>query len=110
MIEIGSQYAAEAGAERIDSIAVRIGRLSCVHQDALRFSFQLVAEGTPLEGARLDIIEVPVAVYCSTCRREVELPGIQRFRCPDCGRPSGDVRRGRELEIESIAVLTAETP
>lgn len=41
-----------------------------------------------------------------TSRRpmEVELPGIQRFRCPHCDTPSGDIRQGRELEIESIEI------
>jgi Zn finger protein HypA/HybF involved in hydrogenase expression len=36
---------------------------------------------------------------------------MQRFACPSCGNPSGDIRAGQELEIESISLddITAET-
>jgi Zn finger protein HypA/HybF involved in hydrogenase expression len=31
---------------------------------------------------------------------------VQRFRCPDCDTPSGDIRRGKELEVSAIEVET----
>ena len=108
IVEIASQHATRAGTARIARITLRIGRLSCVHQDALRFCFDLVAEGTPAEGAALDVIDVPVAIFCSTCGQTVELPDIQRFRCPVCGAPSNDIRQGQELDIDTIELL--ETP
>ena len=58
--------------------------------------------GTELLGARLEIIDVPVRIWCPDCSAERELPGIQRFACPECGRLSGDIRAGRELDLESI--------
>jgi hydrogenase nickel incorporation protein HypA/HybF len=85
-------------------VTLRIGRLSCVHEDALRSSFDLVTEGTPLANASLSVIEVPVRIWCAICKAEVELPGIQRFACPACGHLSGNIRAGRELDIESIQI------
>jgi hydrogenase nickel incorporation protein HypA/HybF len=76
-----------------------------VHEDALRFSFSLVREGTPLADAELRIVTVPVAIWCAACGREVTLPGIQKFACPECGTPSGDIRAGRELDLESIELI-----
>ena len=102
LVEIASEHAAVAGADKVAAITLRIGALSCVHESALRFSFELVAQDTPLEGAELKIKSVPVSVYCQQCEREVILPGIQRFRCPVCDTPSADVREGRELDLESI--------
>jgi hydrogenase nickel incorporation protein HypA/HybF len=102
IVEIASQHVEEAGGGRVAAVTLRIGRLSCVHEDALRYSFDLVREGTPLAGAELRIVAVPVRVWCPRCAAEFELPGIQRFACPICSTPSADIRAGRELDLESI--------
>jgi hydrogenase nickel incorporation protein HypA/HybF len=102
IVEIVAEHARQQGGGRVMGVTLRIGRLSCVHEDALRYSFDLVTEGTPLANASLAVIEVPVRIWCGSCNAEVELPGIQRFACPACGHLSGDIRAGRELDIESI--------
>jgi hydrogenase nickel incorporation protein HypA/HybF len=101
LIEIASERAAEAGG-RVTTVTVRVGRLTCVHEDALRFGFDIAREGTPLDQAELRIVSVPVSVWCPPCGREFELAGIQRLACPHCGRPTADIRSGRELDLESI--------
>ncbi|MFM7136846.1 MAG: hydrogenase maturation nickel metallochaperone HypA [Planctomycetota bacterium] len=107
VVELASRHAAEHGGGRVTAVRLRIGRLSCVHADALRFSFDLVRANTPLADARLEIVAVPVRIWCPACGGERELPGIQRFACPDCGTRSADIRAGRELDLESIEL--AET-
>ena len=104
IVEIVGDQVLQQGGGRITGVTLRIGRLSCVHEDALRYSFDLVTEGTPLAGASLAVIEVPVRIWCAICKAEVELPGIQRLACPACGHLSGDIRAGRELDIESIQI------
>jgi len=111
VIESASEHARQAGAARVLAVTLRIGRLSCVHEDALRYSFELVREGTTLADVMLTVTRVPVRIWCATCNTEKELPGIQRFACPACDTRSGDIRAGRELEIESITLdLPAEEP
>lgn len=105
LVEIASEHATRASAEKIKSITLRIGALTCVHQDALKFSFELVTKDTLLDGAHLEIIHVPVTIFCITCAREIELPGIQDFRCPNCQTPSADIRKGKELDVESIEII-----
>jgi hypothetical protein len=39
---------------------------------------------------------------------EVDLPGIQSLACPACGTTSGDIRAGRELDLESLEILDAQ--
>lgn len=87
---------------RVDALQLRVGLLAGVEKESLLFCYDIASEGTPLAGSRLTIEEVPVVIFCAACQAEQELPGIQSFRCPRCGRPSGDVRRGRELELVSI--------
>jgi len=105
LVEIVEAHARRENAERVESITLRLGALSSVHKSALEFSFELVAQETLLEGAELRFIDVPVAIYCPKCEREVDLPGIQRFCCPVCDTPSGDIRRGQELDVETIEIL-----
>jgi hydrogenase nickel incorporation protein HypA/HybF len=105
LVEIATEHAISAGAEKIKTITLRIGALSCVHQDALEFSFELITKDTMLEGAILEIIHVPVSVFCIPCNQEIELPGIQSFRCPLCNTPSPDIRTGKELDVESIEII-----
>ncbi len=102
VVELAVGHCRAAGAERVTAVTLRIGRLACVHEDALRFSFDLVREGTPLAAADLRIIDVPVTVWCPACATERELPGIQQFACPACGTVTGDIRAGKELDLDSL--------
>lgn len=109
IVDIATDYLRQHAAQRVQSVTLRLGALSCVHKSALEFCFELVSDGTPLAGARLRFVDVPVAIFCEPCQREVELPDIQRFRCPICGTPSADVRRGQELDVETIEIAQPET-
>lgn len=104
VVEMAADLCHRSGATHVTAITLRIGRLSGVQEAALRFGFDLVAAGTPLAAATLSVVEVPVRVWCPACAAEAELPDDRRFACPSCGRPTGDVRAGRELEIESLAL------
>ncbi len=105
VVELVGEQVCAAGGGRVAAITLKIGALSCVHEDALRFSFNLVRDGTPLADAELRIVTVPVMIWCAVCGREVTLRGIQKFACPECGTPSGDFRAGRELDLESIELI-----
>lgn len=104
IVDLATAAASNAGASRVVGIRVAVGRLAGVESGALLFSFDIAAEGTPAEGARLEITDVPVAIWCAPCNAEQELPGVTRFRCPTCDTPSGVIRRGKELEVSSIEV------
>lgn len=104
LVEIASQTAAEAGATRVKAVYLRLGALSGVERGALDFSYEVATAGTLLQGSALVVEELPVRVYCRACAGEFELASIQSFLCPQCGMPTGDIRQGRELEIESLEV------
>ena len=60
---------------RVTEVHLRVGRLSGVLPDAMRFCFDVVAAGTPLEGARLDIEEPDGLARCRACGAEFDVPG-----------------------------------
>jgi len=111
IVQTATELARQEGAARVVNVTLRIGHLSCVHEEALQHAFTLAREKTPLAESSLTVIPVPVRIWCHTCHAEQELPSMQRFACPSCGNPSGDIRAGQELEIESISLddITAET-
>lgn len=103
LVQIAEEAARAADAKRVTVVVVKIGALSGVAEEALRFAFDVAAADTLLAGARLDIRPVSVIVRCPRCG-DVELPGLQLFHCPRCDSPTVDVRAGREMELESIEV------
>jgi hydrogenase nickel incorporation protein HypA/HybF len=88
----------------IAAVHVDIGPLSGVVAEALLFSYDMVCSGTVLEGSRLVIKEVPIEVYCPTCKTQRILGSMQWFRCPECSAPTADVIHGRELVITALEV------
>ncbi len=112
LIETASDELGKAGgrAPRVLALHLRLGLLSGVVKEALLFSFDLAAEGTPIAGARLDIEEVPVVVFCAGCAAPRTLATIQDFRCPVCGQPTPEVLSGRELELKSMEVSVDDDP
>ncbi len=108
LVEMAGESAREAGAVRVRAVHLRLGALSGVVRGALEFGYEIATADTLLAESRLHVKELPVRVYCGVCRKEVELKSVQRFRCPECDTPSGDIRQGRELEIESIEIEMPE--
>jgi hydrogenase nickel incorporation protein HypA/HybF len=87
----------------VNRIHVRVGRLTAVVPDNLRHFFVLLAEGSAVEGAELEIEEVPVRARCRSCGTEFDIEGV-RFDCLDCGSNETDVVGGRELKIVAVEV------
>jgi hydrogenase nickel incorporation protein HypA/HybF len=84
------------------AVHVRVGRLSGVVPDAMRFCFELVTDGTPIAGARLEIEEPEGRGRCRACTTEFHLPDLVLL-CP-CGSADVDVVAGRELAVTSVEV------
>lgn len=108
VIETVTEHVSAHGGGRVQGVTLRIGALSGVDAGALRFSFDVATVETLLEGARLEIEEVPAAAYCPACDAERTLAGIQRLRCPVCGAPTPRILRGRELEILEVELAPDE--
>jgi hydrogenase nickel incorporation protein HypA/HybF len=104
MVEMAAEEAARRGGIHVSAIHLKLGDLSGVVKDALLFSYDVACEGTPLEGSRLVIEEVPVAVFCPSCREETGIVSIQQFCCAVCHAPTCEVVRGRELEVVALEI------
>ena len=93
--------AERAAGGRVLRVRIEVGQLAAVLPDALRFCFDVCAQGTPLEGAELDILETPGRAVCGACGRVVAL-AVPHGSC-DCG---GILRvvAGEELRVKDMEV------
>ncbi len=107
VVDAVARLATEQGATRVVAVTLRIGALAAVHEGALRHGFALAREGTLLADAELRVTSVPVRVWCPGCRAESDLAGLGPLACPRCGEPTGELRAGRELDIESFEMEDA---
>lgn len=93
---------------RVSRVTVRIGRLTSVLPDSLRYHFDLLARGSLLDGATLDVEEVPVRGRCADCGGRFEID-VLSFTCPACGSGVVELLSGRELQVVSLD-LVEEVP
>lgn len=90
------------GEGRVRRVVLEVGRISGVVPDALRFCFDVCAAGTRVEGAALEIREIPGVAWCPGCQRHfaIEFP----LGLCDCGSAELEIVGGRELCIEEVEV------
>ncbi len=96
--------AEQARGRKVKRVTLEIGRLAAVMPDAIRFCFDVVAQGSALDGAVLDIIEIPGRAHCLDCGSEVMLVDIVG-RC-GCGSRNLERLAGDELNIKSMELET----
>ena len=85
---------------KITCVRLEIGALSGVVADSVRFCFDLVTDGTNLEGARLEISEPPARGRCRNCGAEFEPDGP--IALCSCGSADVAILAGSELRIMSV--------
>jgi len=88
--------------QRVTCVRLEIGALSGVVADSVRFCFDLVTEGTSLEGAALEIDQPPAVCHCRICGGDFEPDGPIAM-CP-CGSAEVTVLAGQQLKITSVQV------
>jgi hydrogenase nickel incorporation protein HypA/HybF len=93
----------QLGTRRIARVRVEIGRLAGVAIEAMRFSFDVCASGTPLEGAELEIVEIAAIGRCRTCSAE---QALLSFGAPcTCGSFDRELVRGDEVRLAEVEVF-----
>jgi len=102
-VRLAVTAAKSSGACRVRELRLRLGALNGAAPEALRFAFDVVCRGTIANDATLAIQSVPAAYWCATCRREFVRDDLLN-ECPRCHDSSGELLRGRELEITSVEI------
>ncbi len=98
VVQIASRH---ANGRRVNRVWLKVGHLRQVVPSALAFGFELVAEGTPVEGAKLEMENVPATGVCRDCGKESRLQTFP-LQCGACGGFDLELLTGEELFVESL--------
>jgi hydrogenase nickel incorporation protein HypA/HybF len=104
IVELAQEESARRGGVQIKAVHLRLGLLSGVMKEALLSSYEMACDNTHLEGSKLVVEEVPVVVFCRECAGERPVHSTQMFCCSECGTPTGEIVRGKELLVVGLEV------
>jgi len=98
VVQVASRH---AQGRRVTKVYLKVGHLRQVVPSALAFSFELVAQGTPAEGAELEMQQVPATGLCKDCGEESRLATFP-LQCRSCRGHDLEIIEGEELLVESL--------
>lgn len=98
----------------VKEVTLKLGVLDIHSEAAARQAFKILAQGTPLENARLTVVVKPVMLTCPQCNSETPYPVDEHTHahelmpvapCPVCG---GWARLSGGQGVESIELVFEE--
>ena len=103
LIDILQEEMAKHGAATLRSVRLSVGELSAIVPESLSFCFEIITQGTPLEGAKLLMDRIPLRGYCPQCEETFDIKEFV-FICPTCGSTNIETIEGQELSIVEMEV------
>ena len=104
----------EDHAGRVSAVVLVKGELRILSDTALRNAFELLSQGTRLEGSELVIEPIEVRVHCRSCDYVGSAEHVREeschivfpiMSCPSCGAEV-DIEAGRELYVDRVTMQT----
>jgi hydrogenase nickel incorporation protein HypA/HybF len=103
IVDICTEEVQKAQAEKVTQVELEIGSLSGVEIEALKFSWDVAVNNTPVAGAPLQIRYVKARAKCQECNSEFDIENYFS-PCSECGAFGYEVIAGKELQIKAITV------
>ncbi len=119
LFDLTLREAGRAGAQRVTRLEIRVGALTGIVPDSVRFYFEMLGKGSIAEGAELHFERVMPVARCRQCGAETPLKDsaedeqpfayawLQAFSdtdCPACGAQDFALVGGHEFALVSIEV------
>lgn len=103
MVDELRKIAENNNAHRILNVRLRIGRMSGIVTDSLKFAFDAVKLEHPfLSSAEIAIEEVPMVYKCNECNRTFDTDTLYFPSCPACDSYNLTIVSGEEQHIEKV--------
>jgi hydrogenase nickel incorporation protein HypA/HybF len=112
ILEAGHKEAARRPGGRLVSVGVRVGVLSGVDVDALRFAFECIVAETEDAKVVFTTESCPRMNRCESCSHEFSSPTASPFSdvpCPKCGSRETSFVSGDQLDLSFIEVEEPES-
>ncbi|MEI7826314.1 MAG: hydrogenase maturation nickel metallochaperone HypA [Euryarchaeota archaeon] len=101
IVNVVKETVASQPVKRLISVTVEVGQLAIVNPEQLKFCFEIITEGGPLEGAEMNVETIPAVAKCK-CGFEGAL-GDEDYVCPKCGGMY-ELLSGRDISIKNLKV------
>lgn len=114
LVEAVLREARKRNSKKVTEVHLLIGKLSYFGSEQMQFWYEVLGEGTILEGSELHIEEEEGEVECENCgyKGPIQLEEASHYyipvptlRCPECGSIANIVR-GKECIIKNIKMVT----
>lgn len=92
--------AEQAQQREVVRVQIKIGKLSAIMPEAIRFCFDSCSKNTSLEHAHLEILEIAGTLRCEQCGREFSSEAL--FGQCECGSRELRCIAGKELLITEM--------
>jgi hydrogenase nickel incorporation protein HypA/HybF len=105
MISELTRIAGENNARKVTAVNLRIGRLSGIVTDSLKFAFDIIKLDHPLlSSAEIMIEEIPLKYECRECLSIFETDNAFYPSCPDCRSYKLNLLSGEEMDIKDLEI------
>ncbi|MCL2513725.1 MAG: hydrogenase maturation nickel metallochaperone HypA [Oscillospiraceae bacterium] len=104
IVKIINGAAAEHRAERVKTAFLVIGENTCIIPESVQMYFDMIAKGTPSEGAVLKVRAVKAEMRCPSCGKNFIRPRFS-FECPVCGALGSPTDVGNECYVERVELF-----
>jgi hydrogenase nickel incorporation protein HypA/HybF len=107
------EEAKKQDAKKVTEVHLIIGKLTFLGIEQVRFSYNILVEGTIMKGSKLIIEKKDGIIECPSCGYKGSIPfeddpayhvPIPTLRCPKCGK-AAKILEGNECTIRSIKML-----
>lgn len=105
IVKIIQDTAATHGAVRVEAAYLVIGENTSIIPESVQMYYDMIARGTPAEGATLHVRLIKPQMHCPACDKNFLRPRFS-FACPDCGTLGNPTDIGNEFYVERVALET----
>ena len=105
VMDMVAEELARHKARRLTLLRLRYGELDSIQADSMRFAFEAMTQGTPHEGAVLEMAEDPLVLKCSLCGSsfQPESRSAMFAPCPAChGQSAFRVEKGEGIFLDHL--------
>ncbi|MGE5474581.1 MAG: hydrogenase maturation nickel metallochaperone HypA [Ignavibacteriales bacterium] len=103
IVRLAEDQAKKHNAQKVIQINLVIGEMAGIEPESLRMYFELLAEGTIVQSAKLNFTYISAQFKCEKCN-EIYAKVKSAIECPLCGSFGRMTEKGKEFYMESIEV------
>jgi len=103
MFSLVMKYAEENNAKKISSVSLKIGALSTIIPENVKFYFEILSKNTIAEGAELVFEKEKSKAYCINCNGYFEIENLDLV-CTKCWKENVFIRPDTGFIIKSITI------